>query len=99
MKLGQQRVRWSEEKFAAVLRAQRSSGLTLQAYCRREGINLSSVYRWRDRVGTWQGARRHAVERKTLPVSDFIPLTVPPSGSPLTLRFELGGGVVLTVSR
>lgn len=90
MKVGGQRVRWSAEKFSAV-----------SAFCKQEGITLLSFYRWRDRVGSVYRPRRRAavVARKTPAVSEFIPLTALPMSSRLELKFDLGGGIVLTVTR
>jgi hypothetical protein len=99
MKAKSERIRWSAEKFRSVEAEQRRSGWTIGEYCRREGINLSSFYRWRDRAGASRRVRRHAVARATPHASDFIALAAPPLSSRLELRFDLGGGIVLTVMR
>jgi transposase-like protein len=102
MKSGKRRERWSAEKFSAMARAQRDSGLSVQAYCRREAINVSSFYRWRDRVaGGRRTPRRRAVAvvRATPAVGEFIPLGALPISSRLELRFDLGGGMSLIVTR
>lgn len=100
MKSGQQRQRWDAGKFHAVQRAQRASGLSVQAYCRREGLNLSSFYRWRRRVAlSHRVAQRRAMVKQDLPRDEFIPLAALPMSSGLTLKFDLGGGIHLTVTR
>jgi transposase-like protein len=103
MKVKGVRIRWSAERFAAVSSAQRASGLSVQAYCLREGINLSSFYRWRDRAEPVRGpARRAAAVRQTPKTGEFIALPALPMStatSSLTLKFDLGGGLSLTVSR
>jgi transposase-like protein len=43
------RRRWSNEEWCAVQARYASSGLPLRTFCLREGINLSSFYRWRER--------------------------------------------------
>lgn len=102
MKVKGQRVRWSAEKFLAVSRAQRASGLSVHAYCVREGINLSSFYRWRDRAGLERRSARCVAVKSSSAEGEFIALpTLPmsPAASGLTLKFDLGGGMSLTVSR
>jgi hypothetical protein len=102
MKVKGQRVRWSAERYAAVSKAQRASGLSLQAYCRREGVNLSSFYRWRDRAGSVRRAVRRAVVKSSSAEGEFIalrPLPMSTAMGGLTLKFDLGGGISLTVSR
>jgi ribulose 1,5-bisphosphate carboxylase large subunit-like protein len=93
--------RWSVEKFSAVASSQRSSGLSVQAYCRREGINVSSFYRWRDRVASSRRVARRTAEAvgERSEVGEFIALTALPMSSRLELRFDLGGGLSLTVLR
>jgi transposase-like protein len=101
MKIKRRRIRWSAERFAAVSKAQRASGLSVQAYCVREGINLSSFYRWRDRVGSVRLPARRAVTPSPVE-GEFIALPglpMSPAMGGLTLRFDLGGGLSLTVSR
>ena len=43
------RRRWSMDEWRAVQARYASSGLPLRTFCTREGINLSSFYRWRER--------------------------------------------------
>jgi transposase-like protein len=102
MKSGGARERWSAEKFAAVLAAQRSSGLSVQAYCRREGINLSTFYRWRVVTQGPGKALSKTTERRSRSVAKqnaFVDLSDAVLPASLTLRFELGNGISLTVSR
>src|SRR3989304_3718450 len=40
---------WSIEEWRTVQARYASSGLPLRTFCLREGINLSSFYRWRER--------------------------------------------------
>jgi transposase-like protein len=101
MKVKGRRVRWSAERFAAVSKAQRLSGVSVQAYCRREGINVSSFYRWRDREGSGHQPARRVVQ-PSRGKGEFIALPALPMSTAvggLTLKFDLGGGMSLTVSR
>lgn len=96
------RRRWDAEQFRSVQSAQRASGLSVQVFCQREGINLSSFYRWRRVVSGRRAAPgRLAVAGGTPSVSEFIPLAALPMGmvAGLTLKFDLGGGMTLTVTR
>jgi transposase-like protein len=100
MRGARQRERWSAEKYSALAEAHLGSGLSVQAYCVREGINLSSFYRWRDRVGSVHRPARRAAVKSMPAAGEFIALpTVPMSAACLTLKFDLGGGLTLTVSR
>jgi hypothetical protein len=87
------------------------AGLSVEAFCRREGLCRSSFNRWRARL---QPEHLAAVSAKpgTAPVSApaFVDLgtlgaaggAAAPAAMPagaLELRIELGGGLTLTLSR
>jgi transposase-like protein len=48
--------RRGEKTWAKIVREFQSSGLSQQAFCRREGVALSSLQRWRQRIGSSSGA-------------------------------------------
>jgi transposase len=52
--------RLSAEAMRAILARFASSGLTVTAFCRREGISASSFYRWRTELGTAAGRKEVA---------------------------------------
>lgn len=106
MKSGKQRVQWSAEKFASVAKAQRQSKLSVQAFCRREGINLSSFYRWQSVLSSRGGELVSAEPSQarcvagSSPVSgEFIELGSMAAAPRVELRFDFGNGVSLTVTR
>jgi hypothetical protein len=94
--------RWSVVRFMEVAAAQRQSGLSVQAYCRREGIALSRFYRWR---GIAEGGRGQLSSSTRVPerasAESFIDLGLVSAagGARLELKFDLGGGMTLTVTR
>lgn len=87
------------------------SGETVSAFCAREGLSPSSFYRWRERLGAAGSAgaavpqRRGRSELAAPPDAagfiDLGPLTAPTreAAGALELRLDLGGGVVLQISR
>ncbi len=50
------RVRRDGEQWSEILRRLQSSGLETREFCRREGVALSSLQRWRRRLGSGNGA-------------------------------------------
>lgn len=94
--------RRSEQVWGELVARQISSGLSVQAFCQREGINAWSLYGWRSRLRGKSGA--------TVPVvspsagaqrgAEFIDLgALGARGSRCEIRLDLGGGVVLQLVR
>jgi hypothetical protein len=54
---GSRRVRRTEKEWTEILRRFESSGEGSRRFCRREGVALSSLQRWRQRLGTTSAAR------------------------------------------
>lgn len=83
--------RRSAEQWQAILHDQRVSGQSQQRYCEDKGIAFSTFQAWRKRLSS------------TTAVPEFveIPRSTPaaPLDSGLTVRVELGAGVVLELSR
>lgn len=91
--------RRSAEAWRALVEGYRSSGLSVEQYCAREGVGIASYHRWRRLL-----ARRAAPTRAAtvLPVSTpaFVDLGALSSpSSRLDLRLDLGGGVILQIVR
>ena len=93
--------RRSEQVWGELVARQISSGLSVQAFCQREG-NAWSLYGWRSRLRGKSGA--------TVPVvspsagaqrgAEFIDLgALGASGSRCEIRLDPGGGVVLQLVR
>ena len=80
------------------------SGLSVQEFCRREGLDAWSVYRWRARLGVGGGQQVQVI---SAPVPEkpsaggFIDLGAlgDSGGSRFEVRLDLGGGVLLTLVR
>jgi transposase-like protein len=93
--------RRSEEAWREIVSRQERSGLSVQAYCQREGISAASLYGWRCRLGATretQIAESRSVE--SAPTAEFIDLGGLRSGqSRCEIRLDLGGGVVLHLVR
>lgn len=87
-----------------------SSGKTVEAFCRDEGVSSWNFYRWRKRLGMADQQTRPAVKRSSAPFIDLGPMPASQAnnamlaGSALDtaasveIRLELGG-VILTIAR
>ena len=93
-----QRRRQSAQAWRAIVASYAQSGLSVEGYCQREGICRSSFYRWRLLLGgTREEPRSHSVARAE---AGFVDLgTLNPESARLELRLDLGGGVVVHLSR
>jgi hypothetical protein len=76
--------------------------LTVEDFCRREGIGVWSLYRWRSRLG----APAQSVEAAEVPAArgtpsaGFIDLgALGSSSSRFEVRLDLGGGVLVQLVR
>jgi len=93
--------------WAVVLDRWRASGLSVEAFCRRDGVNRAGFYRWRALLG--ESASRGLVPAPDAPTvavqrpTDFVDLGVLGQsacpGGRFELRLDLGGGLVLTLVR
>jgi putative transposase len=94
--------RRSEQAWRELVARQEQSGLTVAAFCQREGIKAWSLYGWRSRLRAGSTApvpveSRPASEQ---PGGEFIDLGALGSGrSRCEVRLDLGGGVVLHLVR
>jgi putative transposase len=90
------RRRLSADAWRAALARFAESGLTVQAFCQREAINITSFYRWRSMLNGAQDASSPIAKTTT----GFVDLgTLSGSASRLELRLDLGGGVLLHLVR
>ncbi len=91
---GVRRVRRSESQWQGLLDAHEASGLTQRAFCEREGVSEMSLSNWRKRLS---GDR---LTGRAVSTQSFVDLgTLPGMAQMPTVRLELGGGMVLTISR
>jgi transposase-like protein len=79
------------------------SGLSVSQFCEGEGIGEASFYQWRRRLSSADaGQRSRSQVPEPLPASggDFLHLgRLGGEASRLQVRVELGGGVVVHVTR
>lgn len=81
------------------------SGLTVAAFCRREGIGTASFYRWRSQLGPASADAAQSPVARALPgaTADFVDLgpLIATASSParFELRLDLGGGLMLQLRR
>ncbi len=101
----------SVREWSRVQRRFATSGMTVSAFCRREGLNEGSFYRWRPRVSAALTTRELTVQKlqeSAAPQpSDFVDLGALHDASAgaiagvgaLDLHLELGGGLSLHLVR
>ncbi len=77
-----------------------SSGLSVAAFCRREGVSVASFYRWRGLLGS-TAEDGQGGEGEPMPAFvDLDALGLPrPAGGRLEIRLDLGGGLILSLVR
>ena len=91
--------RRSEGEWRSLLARFPDSGMSVEAFCRRESISDASFYRWRARVGDAVTVRKSA----DLGRPAFVDLGVLSSAASalprMELKLDLGGGVILHLVR
>jgi hypothetical protein len=79
------------------------SGLSVSQFCEQHGIGAASFYHWRARLSSPRRARKHrppAAPIAPAPRSDFLDLgPLGPSSSRMEVRLDLGGGIVVHLTR
>src|SRR6185437_5687668 len=94
------RERRSESAWREIVSCQAESGLSVQAFCEREGIKAASLYGWRSRLqqeaqDASSAARVPRKPRPEKPTGEFIDLGALSSpSSQFEVRLDLGGGVL-----
>lgn len=97
--------RRSRDEWRTLLAKFDGSGLGIEAFCRREGVSATSLYRWRGLLGAvGDDCGATAVIRRT---PGFVDLgTLNPALNPtavsaprIDLKLELGDGLVLHLVR
>lgn len=90
-------VRRSAQQWRALIQAQARSGLSIAAFCRAHGVCIGSMDNWRKRLRD-EDSRPGAVEVSPLGFVEIAqPMRTLDAG--VKLRLELGGGIVLELSR
>lgn len=99
------RERRSESAWREIVSRQVESGLSVQAFCEREGIKAASLYGWRSRLQQESQGRSSSESAPRKPRSkkstgEFIDLgALDSSRSRFEVRLDLGGGVLLHLVR
>lgn len=99
------RHRLSEPAWLDMFKRFEGAGLTVEAFCSREGLCRSSFTRWRSRLlGGAGGVRQLKPDDPGQASMAFIDLGamgsgVPAPGPALELRLDLGDGLTLTLTR
>jgi putative transposase len=99
------RERRSESAWREIVSRQAESGLSVQAFCKREGIKAASLYGWRSRLqqeaqgrNSTESAPRKPRQEKV--AGEFIDLgALSSASSRFEVRLDLGGGVLLHLVR
>lgn len=79
--------RRDEKQWIEILRRFDGSGLGTKAFCDREGLALSSVQRWRKRLGSKVGARFvELVPATPVPTTEWTVELTFPNGMSIRLR-------------
>ena len=96
-------IRRGREGWRTLLAGFKDSGLSAEAFCRREEISSASFYRWRSILGNGGGQGRAVVVRNSAPAFVDAGLVELPRSQPLSrrldLRLDLGEGLVLHLVR
>jgi len=100
--------RHSEQAWRAMIEGQRRSGMSIEAFCAREGVSRSSFGRWRSMIA----ARTNGSANEIGAIGEssifdargggFVDAGVLAAGAasePVEIRLELGGGLVVTIRR
>lgn len=103
---GVKRRRLDLSSWREVMRRFDAAGTSVQAFCAGEGLSTTSFYRWRERLDTQVAA---ATRQSTTPAVrarsavGFVELggllAAGGGGSALELKLDLGGGVLLQLTR
>ena len=99
------RHRRSEDAWREIVARQAQSGLTVQAFGEREGINAASLYGWRSRLreGAEDERPPERLPKKAKSVTsatEFIELgTLGTITGRFEVKLDLGGGVLLHLVR
>ena len=97
------RERRSESAWREIVARQDQSGLSVKAFCEREGIKAVSLYRWRSRLQREDSSAPGHAPRKARPekpTREFIDVgALSSSRSRFEVRLDLGGGVLLHLVR
>ncbi len=93
--MSNRRVRRNSEEWRELVARQMESGLSVAAFCEREGLSAVSFYQWRSR----QSGPTPGPTSAPSSGGAFVDLGGLGGGGRLELRIDLGGGLVLQLAR
>lgn len=97
------RRRLGRDRWVELLERCGASGLSVEAFCRQEGISPKSFYRWRRVLrheSTSPSVTRSMARPAATPFVDLGALVGRQAGaSPFELKLDLGGGLMLHLVR
>jgi putative transposase len=94
------RIKRSEATWRELFARHSTSGVSVQDFCRAEGINPGVFRRWRSMLNGGIEGQKTPSRTVAKAVTPFIDIGAVGAGrSRMEVRLELGGGVVLTVAR
>ena len=89
------RVMRTQRQWEALLNEFNGSGLTRSAFCKKQRIAASSLYRWQQLFAEQSGGTTDFID-VTQPLSSTAPpVPAPVRGSDWQVELELGAGIVL----
>lgn len=95
------RQRRSAQAWGELIKQQKASGLSVPAFCGREGISPWTLYGWRSRLRSGQPRRTEGRSAPAKGATSFIDLGAlrAPATDRWEIRLDLGGGIVLQLAR
>ena len=101
--------RHPEQAWRAMIEGHRRSGMSIEAFCAREGVSRSSFGRWRSLIAARAGGASDEIvaadkssafdARRGGGFVDAGVLHAGATNEPVEIRLELGGGLVVTIRR
>lgn len=92
-------LRRNEREWRSLLARFGSSGLGVEAFCRREAISAASFYRWRGLLSEAHAGGEETPRDTAAGFLDLGTLGSGSSGTRLDLKLDLGGGLTLHLVR
>ncbi|MEK7640392.1 MAG: IS66 family insertion sequence element accessory protein TnpB [Patescibacteria group bacterium] len=89
------KIRRTAEQWQSILEAYEHSGLTVQDFCAQHKVAYSSFAKWRHKVST----HRPTPMPQALSFIELPPMESGLAHTPWRIELELGGGVVLRLTR
>jgi transposase-like protein len=94
------RQRRSAQTWGELIKQQKASGLSVPAFCRREGLSPWTLYGWRSRLRSGKARRPKRLPAPAQNATSFIDLGAlrAPATERWEIRLDLGGGIVLQLA-